>query len=296
MNTLIVAKHSKLEWEMKCWAETYDRVLKKYSKEKANVEAIIKSHEKQLAVRNLFSSVFNHGGIVMLDEASKVAVDIYDLIIVLGGDNSFTYVSHFTHSTPILGINSDPERSSGCLTRFAVKEDQDVYDLAEALDFGSFNIESWTRLEATLDGEKLTPATSEYFLGERLRKDMSRHILVYRGQEIEQKCSGLIVSTGSGSTGWYRSAVKDNIPCMWLPSTKTCAFVTTEPYNPDNTKTLPHSGWIEEGEEIKVYSLNDDGHISIDAWEEPPFNRGSEARIYFGEPLQVLVPKVNEQV
>lgn len=294
MNTLVVAKHSKLEWEMKSYGKSQEEILEKYSKEKANVDAILKSHEKQLTTRQLFTSVFSESSLIMLDEVPNVAVNLYDLVIILGGDNSFTYVSHFTHSTPILGINSDPERSAGCLTRFAIREAQDVYDLAEALDFGNFSIESWTRLEATIDGEKLTPATSEYFFGERLRKDMSRHVLVYRGQEVEQKCSGIIFATGAGSTGWYRSATKDDLPCAWFPEANTGAFVVTEPYNPDDVKHRPHSGWIQQGEEIKLYSLNDnEGQVSIDAWEERPFDRGSEARIYLGEPLQVLIPNGN---
>jgi len=289
MNALIVAKYSKLEWEMKCSGQSQDQILAKYSKERANVEAILKSHEKQLAVRKLFTSAFQCN-IVMLEDVPKVAVNLYDLIIILGGDNSFTYASHFVHSTPILGINSDPDRSSGCLTRCAIKTEQDVYDLVEALDFNDFNIESWARLEATLDGAKLTPATSEYFLGERLRKYMSRHVLVYKGQEIEQKCSGLIVATGAGSTGWYKSALSDGVTSTWEPKDKVASFLTTEAYS-QGARSSPHSGWLEEGEEIKVYSLNDnDGHISIDSWEERPFNRGSEVKIYLGEPLQVLVP------
>jgi NAD kinase len=303
MNALIVAKYSKLEWEMKCSGQSQDQILAKYSKERANVGAILKSHEKQLAVRNLFTSAFQCS-IVMLEDMPKVAVNLYDLIIVLGGDNSFTYASHFVHSTPILGINSDPDRSSGCLTRYAIKTEQDVYDLVEALDFNNFRIESWARLEATLDGQKITPATSEYFLGERLRKYMSRHVLVYRGQEVEQKCSGFIIATGAGSTGWYRSTMPDPGETEWRPETKRAAFIATEQYQPmgrwdkSSNKWIdvgvnPNLKWgnIEEGEEIKIYSLNDnDGHISIDSWEERPFNRGSEARIYLGEPLQVLVP------
>jgi len=285
MNILIVSKYSKLEWEEKTLGLTRDELIKKYSKEKANLNAILKSHEKQLAVRNTFKSVFNNASFVMLEDANKQVLDLYDLVIVCGGDNALTKVSHYLHSTPLLGINSDPERSSGCLTRYKIKDDQDVYDLAEKLDFGEFNIEQWTRLEAMVDGKVITSATSEYFFGERLRKDMSRHILVYRGQEIEQKCSGLIVATGAGSTGWLRSSGHNM--GIWKPTEKWFGFVATEPYN----KTGFEYRELNEDEELKLYSLNDnDGMCSVDSWEEVPFSRGSEARIYLGEPLQVLVP------
>ena len=290
MNVLVVTKYSKLEWEEKTLGLTRDDLLKKYSAERANLDAIVKSHEKQLAVRSLFTSVFPTASFVMLEDANKQVLDVYDLILVLGGDNSFTKISHYIHNTPVLGINSDPDRSVGCLTRWAIRTDQDVYDLAEKLDFNEFIIEQWPRLEAVIDGKIITPATSEYFLGESLRKNMSRHVLVFRGQEVEQKCSGLIVATGAGSTGWYNSSMRSMT--KWKPTDKLARFVATELYKRDAQAGIT-SGPIQDGEELKVYSLNDsDGRISIDSWEEYPFPRGAEARIYLGKPLQIVSPNV----
>lgn len=292
MNILVITKHSKLEWEEKSLGLTRDELLKKYSSEKANLSAIVKSHEKQIEVRNTFSAVFPNASFTMLEDANKQVLDVYDLIIVLGGDNSLTKVSHYIHSTPILAINSDPERSVGCLTRYAISSTQDVYDLAELIDFSEFTIEQWPRLEAVVDGKIITPATSEYFLGERLRKNMSRHVLVYRGKEGEQKCSGLIVATGAGSTGWYNSSMKSMT--KWKPTDKLARFVATELYKRDYEGGTITSGPIVDGEELKIYSLNDaDGHVSIDSWEECPFPRGSEARIYLGKPLNVVVPNAH---
>ncbi|KKL61424.1 hypothetical protein LCGC14_2195470, partial [marine sediment metagenome] len=227
-----------------------------------------------------------------LDDADAPAKDYYDLIIVLGGDNSFTYVSNYVSNywssdIPILGVNSDPERSVGCLTRWAINDDQDVFDMVEMLDFGEFDIKSWTRLGATVDGKLITPATSEYFFGERMRKNISRHILVYKGVEHEQKCSGIIFSTGAGSTGWYHSATRGD---TWGAEERIARFVTTEPYNAPMM-----CGEIEEGEEIILYSLNDDeGMVSVDSWEEEPFTRGSEARIHLGEPLNIVTPRKSQ--
>lgn len=289
MNILVVNKHSKLEWEEKSLGLTRDELLKKYSAEKANLSAIVNSHEKQMSVRKTFASVFPSASFVMLEDAKKQVLDVYDLIIVLGGDNSFTMVSHYVKHTPILSINSDPDRSVGCLTRWAIHSEQDIYDLAEKLDFNEFTIEEWPRLEATVNGEIITPATSEYFVGERLRKNMSRHVLVYRGKEVEQKCSGLVIATGAGSTGWYKSA-SHGTP-KWKPSDKLARFIATEMYTTDASEGSIRSAPIAEGEELKIYSLNDsDGQISIDSWEEHPFPRGAEAKMYLGKPLHILNP------
>lgn len=294
MRILIVAKQSKYEWEQQKFGLTHDELVKKYSSERANLDAILSSHEKQLQVRECLTRVVPNSSMCLmdkapnfLDDADAPAKDYYDLIIVLGGDNSFTYVSHWAKDIPILGVNSDPERSVGCLTRWAINDDQDVFDMVEMLDFGEFDIKSWTRLGATIDGRIITPATSEYFLGEQMRKNMSRHILVHNGVEHEQKCSGIIFATGAGSTGWYRSATRKD---SWSVEDKLARFAITEPYN----APVMH-GEIKEGDEVILYSLNDsEGYVSVDSWEEEAFTRGSEARIYLGPSLNIVTPR-NEQ-
>ena len=210
----------------------------------------------------------------------------WDLIIVLGGDNSFTFVSHWDAGIPILGINSDPKRSVGCLTRLAISDSEDAYDLVEMLDFQEFDVVEWQRLSATIDGKLIVPATSEYFFGEKLRANMSRHVLVYQDMEIEQKSSGIIFATGAGSTGWYRSATKHSKE-TWAPEKKKAKFVITESYD----SPVEH-GELGPGEEVILYSLNDgEGYCSSDSWDEFAFTRGSEARVRLDRPLNVVVPR-----
>jgi NAD kinase len=285
MKILIVAKQSKYEWEQQKFNLSHDELVKKYNKERANLGAILSSHEKQLQVRGNFANVVPNATKCLMDQAPNfIAKGKYDLIIVLGGDNSFTYVSHYANDIPILGVNSDPERSVGCLTRWSIGNNQDVFDLIEMLDFGEFDIKGWTRLNATINGKLITPATSEYFFGERMRKNMSRHVLVYNGVEHEQKCSGIIFATGCGSTGWYSSSTRNK---PWSVEERKARFAITEPYN----VPVMH-GDIEKDDEIILYSLNDSaGYASADSWEEFEFTRGSEARIYLGAPLNVVIPK-----
>ena len=115
---------------------------------------------------------------------------------------------------------------------------------------------------------------------------MSQYILVYKGVEHEQKCSGIIFATGAGSTGWYRSVTRDK---PWSVEERKACFTITEPYN----APIMH-GEIGEDEEVILYSLNDsEGYVSVDSWEEWAFTRGSEARIYLGDPLNIVTPKEN---
>jgi len=286
MNILIVAKQSKYEWEKEKFCLSHDKILRKYNKERANVGAIIESHEKQLEVRNLVKEFIPNSTMCFMEETPKCIKSDHDLVIVLGGDNSFTFVSHFVGSIPIIGVNSDPKRSVGCLTRFAINNPDDVLNLATFIDFGEFNIEEWTRLEATIDGELIVPASNEYYFGERMANKMSRHVLVYDGKEYEQKCSGIVVTSGAGSTGWYNSICQG---MAFPPTASMGAFIIREPYAPVDDGC--YSGVLYIEEEIILYSLNDDdGMVSVDSWEEFPFTRGSEARIHIGKPLNVVIP------
>lgn len=294
MRKLIVIKQSKYEYEREKFNLSHDEIVKKYSKERANLDAILESHEKQLQVRNSILDIIPDSIICSMDDISQSIKEIddkYDTIIIsVGGDNLFTYVTHSADCIPILGVNSDPERSVGCLTRWAIHNNKDVYDMVEMLDFGEFDIVNWTRLSATIDGKIITPATSEYFFGERLRNDMSRHVIVYKGMEYEQKCSGVIFATGAGSTGWYKSATRVIRKKIWSAEEEKAHFVITEPYN-----SPVMYGEIEGDEEVIIYSLNDgDGIASVDSWETFPFTRGSKAKISLGEPLNIIIPRKNQ--
>lgn len=286
---LIVIKHSKYEWEMKTFNLTDKEIKEKYISEHANYKAIMDSHNKQLAVRRAFMRAFNNSLIIMADKIEEHNLDIFDLVIVVGGDNIFCKISHHVGNVPILGVNSDPERSVGCLTQWAINTDRDVFDLAEIIDSNKLNTEEWTRLQATVDGRLITPATSEYFFGERMRKDMSRHILIYKNKEYLQKCSGIIISTGAGSTGWYRSS--NSLLKTW-PATKAEArFVVTEPYNKNVQEDYTGIISATHNEEIIIHSLNDsEGIVSIDSWDEFDFPRGATAKVFLGNVLYVARP------
>ena len=295
MKTLVVAKHSKYEWERKKFDLSHEQIVTKYNKERANLDAILQANDKQKEVRELFMGIMLESRMVMMDTISEL-IKGYDLVIVLGGDNSFTNVSHYVEDIPILGVNSDPDRSKGHLLSYSAIDEQSIHHLSELIDSNKFDIQRWPKLEATLDGKSIVSATSEYFFGERQRNKMSRHILVYDGIEYEQKCSGIVVATGAGSTGWYSSAnvdPKSGKPYKepWSTEKSKASFVITEPFN--NAARANHCGSIYENE-IILYSLNDDdGLVSVDSWEEYKFLRGSEARVRLGKSLNVMIPNEN---
>lgn len=284
MKKLVIFKHSKYEWERKTLNLSHEELIGKYGNEDANVDAIIQAHDHQLSVRNFMMRYLCNATFKMMDEINKPINQKFDLVIIVGGDNSFTKVSHYVGGTPVLGVNSDPSRSNGCMLRWSMKDENDAIEFSKMLDLHNFDVEEWPRIETTLDGKLITPATSEYYFGERLRNRMSRHILIYDGIEEEQKCSGIIVATGAGSTGWYKSIRRHN---TWRTTDSRADFVVSEPYS-----GTMFNGHIVPGKDIIIKSLNDDGGmVGVDSWQEFPFPRGAKARVTIGEkPLLVISP------
>lgn len=179
--------------------------------------------------------------------------------------------------------------SEGALTYFVAGGFESI---AKNLREGKYKVEEWTRLEAEIDGNPATSATSEYFLGESKRTKMSKHILEFGGKKEKQGCSGLLVSTGAGSTGWYGSAHGCGFGgSVAFPRTADYAkFVATEPYMGRLYKYSMLEGVLKKGDELVVQSLNDNGGIlesdSVDAFE---FNREARAVIRISDkPLRVV--------
>lgn len=295
--TLIVAKQSKYEYEREKFGLSHEQLVAKYSKEHANLEGILESHEVQIKNRQRIISLFNNADLILMcDLKDKISgfnkIFGYDLIISFGGDNSFTYTTHFAGDIPIMGINSDPKRSVGALCKWSA---DNLEQISEKIGRNEYKINNWTRLEAEVDGKKIAPATSEYFFGEKNAKDMSRHVLIYRGKEFEQKCSGILLATGAGSTGWYESASQYywHEGRRFAKTDKKAAFIIREPYKYKPKEGDVLAGDLFEGEELVIHSLNDgQGFATSDCWEEFDFSRGKKAIIRISDKaLKVLEPQ-----
>lgn len=267
--TVIVPKETKLEYDLRRLGWTVRR-LKSWYRE--NADAILESHGRQIAVRKRLLALLPEARVVhraMVDEAD---LDRASLVVALGGDNHFVYVSHFLRKAPILGVNADRVRSHGGL--LAVNETQ-LEAAAAALRSGRWRIENWPRLEAYVDGKLAGLATSEVFLGERQRKHMSRHALrVGHGSEEEHKSSGLLVATPAGSTGWYGHYGRP-----FPHSSGVARWALTEPF-PRGRKLRAAAGTLRPGQTLSVRSLNDaDGVLDIDSLKDLAFPFASVATL-----------------
>jgi hypothetical protein len=287
---LIAPKKSKLQWDMDRLRLSERRLLARYRRAGVDADRILASHERQMEALKEVRKLFVRASVVHQGRLSPRAVERAAVIIALGGDNHFQFVSHFVGRGAMAGVNSDPVLSEGSLTAFNV---QTLSLIADRIQRGRFETEKWTRLQLWLDGKKIgPPALSEIFLGEASRCQMSRHHILLGAQSEMQKCSGLIAASGAGSSGWYDAGCRHLLPLgnRFAKTSKTFRFVAAEPYHGKLSKPSLVQGTIAAGQKLKIRSLNDSRGVAvIDTLLEYPFPEGADAAISIGASLRVVV-------
>ena len=126
-----------------------------------------------------------------------------DLVVTVGADGLVVNTAKYTTTQAILAINPDPARVDGILIPFSVAEASAA--LAQAVA-GRAPERAVTLAQAALNDGQVLYAFNDLFIGPRTHTS-ARYRLEHAGRAEDQSSSGLIVSTGAGSTGWLQSVV-----------------------------------------------------------------------------------------
>ena len=126
-----------------------------------------------------------------------------DTIVTLGPDGLVVNLAKYLGGQTVVAFNPDPQTIDGVLLPFRVPDAPAVW---RRLDKGNLPIRNVTMARArTTDGQQLL-AVNDLFLGASTHV-AARYNIAHRGRSEAQISSGVIVSTGAGSTGWRRSIV-----------------------------------------------------------------------------------------
>jgi len=128
----------------------------------------------------------------------------HDLVVSVGGDGTVLAASHQTFDVPLVGINSDPERSVGyfCATAAA-----GVLDVLTAFETGQLPAFELHRLRIQVDGETVgVPVLNEVLVVNENPAATSRYALIAGTRVEHHRSSGIWISTPAGSTAGIRSA------------------------------------------------------------------------------------------
>jgi hypothetical protein len=247
------------------------------------------------AVENVSAALQAHGRLQPLDRGflPNFLFPPDCLVVVLGQDGLVANTLKYLTGQAVLAVNPDPARWDGVLLPFQVA---DVGKVLPQVIRQQRPVHEISMARARLgDGQSLL-AVNDLFIGMRSHVSARYEIALGNRKEL-QSSSGIIISTGLGSTGWLRSiltgahaiAGRDANPRMlkirehglaW--DSQTLIFNVREPYPSRSTEAKLVFGQLATGQSLHIRSLMpENGVIFSDGMEADglDFQSGLEAMI-----------------
>jgi NAD kinase len=124
-----------------------------------------------------------------------------DTVVTLGQDGLVANTLKYLDGQPVVGVNPDPDRWDGRLLPFQVR---DLSKLMPEVLLGKRSTRAVTMARAALNNGQTMYAVNDLFIGPKTHTS-ARYVI--RSGELSEthSSSGVVVSTGMGSTGWFKS-------------------------------------------------------------------------------------------
>lgn len=223
------------------------------------------------------------------------------MIVVIGQDGLVANTAKYVGNQPIIAVNPDPQQYNGVLLPF---ESATFLTGLEKTMNHKAQFKAVTMAKATTnDGQSLT-AFNDLFIGAASHVS-ARYKVNYQGREEFQSSSGVLVSTGAGSTGWLSSVYNmqqalnglagvnsswERRPFNW--DANYLLYVVREPYLSHATGIDLVSGIVNQSQPLVIDSLMpENGVIFSDGIEKDflRFNAGTTVSIGLADQRAKLI-------
>jgi hypothetical protein len=228
-----------------------------------------------------------------------------DVIVTIGIDGLVVNTAKYLEGQPVVAVNPDPAHIDGILLPFNV---QTAILAVQKVLKGEVKVRQISMAEATLNDSQSLLAFNDLFIGAKTHVS-ARYKIKLRNQEEHHSSSGIIVSTGVGSTGWlsslfnmangmYEVFSKDKEHEAVLPPVKMkwesdrLVFVVREPFVSKTSSAEIVSGLVSPSSPLVIESeMAEGGVIFSDGVEADflPFNSGATATISLAKKKTNLV-------
>jgi NAD kinase len=221
-----------------------------------------------------------------------------DIVVVIGQDGVVANTLKYLNGQKVIAINPDPDRWDGKLLPFEI---DDLASVVNKTVKGESDQKHVTFAEASTNLGQRMLAVNDLFIGPKSHTS-ARYQIEWCGQVEMQSSSGIIVSTGFGSTGWFQSILAGAIGVAGLSShplssgfpwdDKKLQFAEREPFPTQTTGVKVIFGEVSGSNILKLEShMPEHGVIFSDGIETDaiPFNSGCTVEIKVSETEGVLV-------
>lgn len=221
-----------------------------------------------------------------------------DIVVVVGQDGLVANTLKYLDGQPVIGVNPDPKRWDGKLLPFELDE---LGDIVLRVVNGKADTRQVTFAQASTNLGQSMLAVNDLFIGPKSHTSARYKIQLGKRSEV-QSSSGIIISTGFGSTGWLQSILAGAVGVVGKKShplrdgfrwdAKKLQFAVREPFPSHTTGVDLVFGEINTRRQLTLESfMPEHGVIFSDGIEADaiPFNSGCIASIGVSDVEGVLV-------
>ena len=243
-------------------------------------------------VRAAVPAEWRHAEVERAD-LSRFLLTPEDIIAVVGQDGLVANAAKYLNGQPVIGIDPEPGANPGVLVRHtpgvAAKLLQEAGRAGPAERLRCRELATVTaRLD---DGQELS-GLNEIFIGHASHQSARYQLTTPDGSAERHSSSGLIVSTGTGATGWCASiALERGGRALPAPTDPRLAWFVREAWPSPITGTSLTEGVLAAGETLRVTVASDRLVVFGDGMEDDRLTAswGQEITVQLGQrPLRLV--------
>lgn len=180
-----------------------------------------------------------------------------DVCVVVGQDGLVANTAKYLDGQRLIGIDPEPGRNPGVLVTHRPAA---AAALLRAVAAGSAPVQARAMVRATLDDGQHLDALNEVFVGHPSHQSARYRLVVLATEASEaHSSSGLIVASGTGSTGWAASIQQERREPPTLPGIRdrSLAWFVREAWPSPATGVSLTAGLLSEGETLGLVVASD---------------------------------------
>lgn len=205
-------------------------------------------------------------------ELARFVFEPGDIVVAVGPDGLVANLAKYLTGQPVIGVDPRAGFNAGVLVNHSADA---VAALLPRVAAGEARLLERTMVEAVTDDDQRLLALNEVFIGQ-VGHQSARYSLTVGGIRERQSSSGVIVGTGTGSTGWCRSLQRVQAPGMRLPEpdSRSLTWFVREPWPSPSTDADLVAGQLDADRELDI-GIESEGMVVFgDGMEEDRLTLG----------------------